>query len=236
MKKKNFRALLVILMSFCIGAPVLAAPIGPAEIAVYNQQDWPVFIGYSFGKNMGFNATEYKKQNDTDGDSKEFGEGILTSPTYSGTDLFNLINGYGGVGKYADFTGVGLNPLIAIDLNQSNPNNPETASYWINSLDVYIDGNLAYQYCEKLFQQETGNGKSDFVVPGIDLTHASSLYFVLDFGNRSGTIGDNTSGPENFFLVNGSAPLAPIPEPATMLLLGSGLIGLAGIGRKKFIK
>ena len=213
-------------MSFCVGAPVLAlpTPIGPAVVEVYNQQDWPVFIGYSAGPNMGFNLTNY-----SGGD-----QGTFTSPTYSGTALNYLINGYGGVGPYADFTGIGLNPLIAIDLNESNPGNPATATYWINSLDVYINGSHAYQYSQKLFQTETGNGKSDFVVPGIDLTGATSLYFELNFGNAGGTIGDNTNGKENFFLVNGSA--TQVPEPTTMLLFCTGLAGLAALGRKKYLK
>ena len=79
--------------------------------------------------------------------------------------------------------------------------------------------------------------------PVLDLVNVSSFIFTeytYDVKASSPSTDLRFSGrevPAWFALDDVSVTAAAaVPEPATMLLLGSGLIGLAGYGRKKFFK
>ncbi|MBW2664190.1 MAG: PEP-CTERM sorting domain-containing protein [Deltaproteobacteria bacterium] len=68
----------------------------------------------------------------------------------------------------------------------------------------------------------------------VDMYFRSYIGQIYNFdSDDDGTPDIIADGSAWYFVSNDPAGIKPIPEPATMLLLGSGLIGLAGFGRKK---
>ena len=111
-----------------------------------------------------------------------------------------------------------------------------TPSYFPNNsvsqfgkLNLQIDNNDGFpDAVSQLIFTLTNTGGSwadaaSVLTPDADGFLAAAHIFVVD---------STGANPATGFAGNGT----PIPEPATMLLLGSGLIGLAGLARKRFKK
>jgi hypothetical protein len=145
----------------------------------------------------------------------------------------------------AQLSGLGFNALnLALVFNPAQSGN-DTIDMNSFSLDFfYADGTTSQAILtnptQDIIPLSHGTGTSGWLMTYND-TELLTKFFDDDtnvlgatgsLGNAAGAMGAASGGQDNFYLVNLSVPPPPVPEPTTMLLLGLGLIGLAGVSRK----
>jgi hypothetical protein len=151
---------------------------------------------------------------------------------HDGSGFGELYDGFGYYHNIADdgfqssWMG-GDDTISSFSLEISLLDEKDGTKYSFESADIYapfFDGSYNFT-----LNSDTFGGT---IAGWVDLMHDGTLNVFIE-----PTAGDFLADWSKLTVDgdDGTAP-APVPEPATMLLLGSGLVGLAGASRKKFLK
>jgi hypothetical protein len=152
--------------------------------------------------------------------------GLVTNPTYTVAQIEAAIGGN--------------TFIVGIDVNQTGTSSASNDPYLVY-FDMFVNGVLVDHFgtcCgatggSALQYPNNGNGFADNLLTGFTSLSGFSSSAVVTFHlNYYGA----DDGTEEFFLINTSNPPPVAPEPGTLLMFGSGLIGIAGLVRRRFAK
>ena len=211
----KFKTLLAAAGMVALSSPAFANILSiedPASTSYQQTENSPCVIGNNSCKNGTFSYTLIPNQATYD----------LLSPVYSYQDLFDIVNSDSFI--------------VGVDVNTAAGQTPETLVNF-QFLKVDSNGNLIMVLDEtnpmdpiggrQFAVPANGNGFSDALISGF-----TSISDGMFYQFRASVI-DATNGREQFFLISTETPPPVLPEPAVLMMLGAGLVGLGGIAARR---
>jgi len=109
----------------------------------------------------------------------------------------------------------------------------EVGSFEPVSVEISIDG-IDWIYVGQTIGDGYGIDIDQYSSSGVELGEKYSFVRLLDLLPATTPSPDAGADIDSVGAISSGAPINPVPEPATIILLGTGLLGLVGASRKKF--